>query len=109
VAKDRAAVAGLASGGGSDRLRQLDVSVLHGVVFERMLGLTGLDFFGYTRVDSEALEAVENGAPASFLMVPPTVEDMRQIALGGEKMPQKSTYYYPKLLSGLVFWSLKDF
>lgn len=109
VAQDRRSVAGLAGEGGSARLRELDVSVLHGVVFEKMLGLTGLDFFGYTRVDAEAIEAVESGAPASFLMVPPTVEDMRQIALGGEKMPQKSTYYYPKLLSGLVFWSLKDF
>jgi uncharacterized protein (DUF1015 family) len=42
-------------------------------------------------------------------MNPPTVEDMRLIALGGEKMPQKSTYYYPKILSGLVLWSLNDF
>jgi uncharacterized protein (DUF1015 family) len=43
------------------------------------------------------------------LMNPPTVDDMRTIALGGEKMPQKSTYYYPKILSGLVLWSLNDF
>ena len=45
----------------------------------------------------------------SFLMNPPSVEDMRTIALGGEKMPQKSTYYFPKILSGLVLWSLGDF
>ncbi len=42
-------------------------------------------------------------------MNPPTVDDMREIALGGEKMPQKSTYYYPKILSGLVLWSLNDY
>jgi len=96
-------------GPGSDLLKMLDVSVLHGFIFEKLLGLTGLDFFGYTRIEQEAVAAVGQGAPAAFLMNPPTVEDMRLIALGGEKMPQKSTYYYPKLLSGLVVWSLKDF
>lgn len=94
---------------GSDRLKGLDVSILHNVIFEQILGLTGLDFFSYTRVEKEALDAVEGGSPAAFLMNPPTVEDMRVIAEGGEVMPQKSTYYFPKLLSGLVMWSLKDF
>lgn len=96
-------------GEGSERLKLLDVTILHRVIFEKLLGLKGLDFFGYTRDAGEALAAVESGAGASFLMVPPSVEDMRQIALGGEKMPQKSTYYYPKLLSGLAMWSLNDF
>lgn len=94
---------------GSNRLKGLDVSILHNVIFEQILGLTGLDFFSYTRVEKEALDAVESGSPAAFLMNPPTVEDMRVIAEGGEVMPQKSTYYFPKLLSGLVMWSLKDF
>ncbi|MDI9637345.1 DUF1015 domain-containing protein [Kamptonema cortianum] len=94
---------------GSDELKRLDVSVLHGFIFEKLLGLTGHDFFSYTRIEEEALDAVEQGAPAAFLMNPPTVDDMRVIALGGDFMPQKSTYYYPKLLSGLVMWSLKDF
>lgn len=92
-----------------DRLKRLDVTILHDFVFAKLLGLTGHDFFAYTRDDSEAIKAVESGAPASFLMNPPTVEDMRLIALGGEKMPQKSTFYYPKILSGLVLWSLSDF
>lgn len=96
-------------GEGSDMLKLLDVSILHRVIFEKILGLSGLDFFSYTRDPDEALNAVMNGAGASFLMNPPTVEDMRVIALGGEKMPQKSTYYYPKILSGLVLWSLNDF
>lgn len=102
-------IASQIEGPGTQLLKELDVSVLHGFIFEKLLGLSGLDFFGYTRIEKEALDAVENGAPASFLMNPPTVEDMRLIALQGEKMPQKSTYYYPKLLSGLVLWSLKDF
>lgn len=95
--------------GGSAELRKLDVSVLHGFIFAKLLGLKGVDFFGYTRIEQEALDAVENGSPAAFLMNPPTVNDMRVIASAGDFMPQKSTYYYPKLLSGMVMWSLKDF
>jgi uncharacterized protein (DUF1015 family) len=94
---------------GSDRLKLLDVTILHELIFEKILDLHGLDFFTYTRDPEEALDAVNNGADAAFLMNPPTVEDMRIIALGGEKMPQKSTFYYPKILSGLVVWSLNDF
>lgn len=93
----------------SDALKSLDVTILHEVIFAKHLGLTGLDFFGYTRVEQEALDAVEQGSPASFLMNPPSVHDMRTVAVGGEKMPQKSTYYYPKILSGLVLWRLSDF
>jgi uncharacterized protein (DUF1015 family) len=95
--------------GASDLLRGLDVTILHETVFAATLGLTGHEFFGYTRDPEEAIAAVRQGAPASFLMNPPTVDDMRRIALGGEKMPQKSTYYYPKIISGLVLWSLNDF
>jgi uncharacterized protein (DUF1015 family) len=97
------------NGDGSLMLKSLDVTVLHSLIFEKILELKGLDRISYTRNEKEALDAVENGAAAAFLMNPPTVEDMRQIALGGEKMPQKSTFYYPKLLSGLVMWSLEDF
>jgi uncharacterized protein (DUF1015 family) len=93
----------------SDRLKMLDVTILHKVIFEQLLGLSGLEFFTYTRDPDEAIGAVRSGADAAFLMNPPTVEDMRLIALGQEKMPQKSTYYYPKLMSGLVMWSLADF
>ncbi len=109
VAKNPDALGESIEGPGSQLLKRLDVSILHGYVFGKLLGLTGHDFFSYTRIEQEALDAVENGAPAAFLMNPPTVEDMRRIAIGGDFMPQKSTYYYPKLLSGLVMWSLKDF
>lgn len=102
-------VVDLVAGDGSTALKSLDVTILHDVIFAQHLGLTGLDFFGYTRVEQEALDAVENGAFASFLMNPPSVHDMRVIANGGEKMPQKSTYYHPKITSGLAVWRLSDF
>ncbi len=102
-------IAQMSGEAGSRALRELDVSVLHRVIFEQLLGIQGLDSITYTRDPHEASRFVEEGAGAAFLMNPPTVEDMRTIALGGEKMPQKSTYYFPKILSGLVLWSLNDF
>ncbi|AIE85454.1 hypothetical protein OP10G_2086 [Fimbriimonas ginsengisoli Gsoil 348] len=107
--KDEATLMEGVSSEESDRLRGLDVTVLHSLIFERLLGLTGLDQISYTRDPMEAIRAADQGAAASFLMNAPTVDDMRAIALGGERMPQKSTYYFPKVLSGLVMWSLNDF
>ncbi|HMS56863.1 MAG TPA: DUF1015 domain-containing protein [Fimbriimonadaceae bacterium] len=99
----------LVKGEGSTKLRSLDVSILHSVILEEILQIKGLDLISYTRDPEEAVQSVNGGAAAAFLMSPPTVQDMREIATGGEKMPQKSTYYYPKILSGLVIWSLNDF
>lgn len=92
----------------SEKLKSLDVSVLHRVIFENLMNIQGLDSIAYTRDSEEAVQWANEGG-VSFLMNPPTVDDMKEIALGGEKMPQKSTYYYPKILSGLVIWSLNDF
>jgi uncharacterized protein (DUF1015 family) len=96
-------------GNASDLLKQLDVTILHDAILKDLFGIEGMDKVGYTRDAKEAIDAVENGPnTVAFLMNPPSVSDMRLIAMGGEKMPQKSTYYYPKLLSGLVFWSMTD-
>jgi len=95
--------------GYSDDLRRLDVTVLHTVILDQLLAIPGLDTIKYTRDSHEAIVWVNEGDKAAFLMNPPTVDDMRRIALAGEKMPQKSTYYFPKILSGLVLWSLNDF
>ncbi|MHB8637373.1 MAG: DUF1015 domain-containing protein [Fimbriimonadaceae bacterium] len=103
------ALASLIEGPGSRALKALDVSVLHSVILEKLVGLRGLDAISYTRDPDEAASAPDHGAAAAFLMVPPTVDDMRTISLAAEKMPQKSTYYFPKILSGLVLWSLNDF
>lgn len=95
-------------GDASKSLKSLDVTILHDIIFAKHLNLVGIDFFGYTRIEQEALEAVDSGVQ-SFLMNAPSVEDMKVVALGGEKMPQKSTYYFPKIISGLVIWRLEDF
>jgi uncharacterized protein (DUF1015 family) len=108
-AHDQSTVKNLVGDDGSEALLALDVSVLHRVILETILEVKGLGDIQYTRDAGEAEAWVDSGAAVGFLMNPPTVDDMRTIALAGEKMPQKSTYYYPKIYSGLVLWSLNDF
>jgi uncharacterized protein (DUF1015 family) len=109
TSRDDRALVGLVGGDASEALKSLDVSILHNVILERVLGVEGLDDISYTRDYMEAIKWADEGAAVAFLMTPPTVDDMKEIALNGEKMPQKSTYYFPKILSGLVIWSLNDF
>ena len=93
---------------GSDGLKRLDVSVLHSLILDRILGIGAQQMtsqlnLNYTRGIAEAMGAVDRGeAQALFVMNPTKVEEVRVIAGTGEKMPQKSTYFYPKLLSGLL-------
>lgn len=57
----------------------------------------------YTRSLQEALDSVRNGeSQCAFLLNPTRVTEIRDVAAAGEKMPQKSTYFYPKLITGLV-------
>jgi len=90
-------------------LRDLDVTLLHRVILEMTLGVPPTANLSYTRDAAEAIRAADQGAGAAFLMNAPSVDDMKGIALAGGRMPHKSTYYFPKILSGLVFWSLNDF
>lgn len=92
----------------SDALRKLDVSVLQKLVFERVMGIDAESVangtnISYTRDIGEAVAAVDNGeANCCFLLNPTRVEEIAEVARAGEKMPQKSTYFYPKLITGLV-------
>ena len=64
----------------------------------------GLEDVTYTPRTEEAVALVDSGhAEAAFLLRPPTIEQVEAVALAGETMPQKSTYFYPKLFSGLLF------
>jgi uncharacterized protein (DUF1015 family) len=57
----------------------------------------------YTASANDAVGRLGGGADAVFLMRPTPVEQVRAVAAAGETMPPKSTYFYPKLLTGLVF------
>lgn len=98
----------------SDAYCGLDVSVLHSLVLERIFGIDKENMadqknLSYTRSRSEALEAVDvYGADCSFILNPTKVSEIRGVALASEKMPQKSTYFYPKLITGLVMNKFSD-
>ncbi len=88
--------------------RNLDVSILHELVLHRILGIPRdrlLDHVKYLREASEGVRLVnEGGRQLAFLLNGTRVEQVRRICLEGEHMPQKSTDFYPKLLTGLVFY-----
>ncbi len=94
------------------RQRQLDVAQLHGLVLEQLLELSQESIrdqrnLRYLRDAAEGMEQVaQGGAQIAFLMNPVTMQELREIAFNGEVMPQKSTDFYPKLLSGLAIYAL---
>jgi hypothetical protein len=96
----------------SPRQHELDVTQLHKVVLERLLGLSeetirAGSHVRYVREAEEALRQVGSGnGDVAFLIKPVTLEQMKDISLNLEVMPQKSTDFYPKLLSGLAMYTL---
>ena len=89
---------------------QLDVAVLSHLVLGHLWGIPDSEWeavIRYTHSDSEALEhARAHPAAAVFLLKAPRVQILSEMGRAGELMPQKSTYFYPKLASGLVFHPL---
>lgn len=91
-----------------ESLQNLDVSVLHSLVLERVFGIDKENMAAqknltYIKVAEDAIEAVDNGqANCCFLLNSTRVSEIRDVSLAGGKMPQKSTYFYPKLTTGLV-------
>jgi len=94
---------------GSRELKNLDVSILQHIIFKK-LNIKDKDVV-YIKDEDLAINMInDNKAEAVFLLNPVKIEQLRAIAGGGEKMPPKSTYFYPKVLSGLAinkFDSLK--
>lgn len=94
--------------------RSLDVSVLHHAVLGTALGITpqGPEHeasLTYTEDATEALRQVETGRyPLAFLLNPTPIEQVLAVADAGERMPQKSTFFHPKLPAGLVMCSLNQ-
>ncbi|NLP26328.1 MAG: DUF1015 domain-containing protein [Clostridiales bacterium] len=92
----------------SDSYCGLDVSVLHTLVLEKIFGIDKENMANqvnltYTKIIDEAISSVDSGeANCSFILNPTKVSEIRDVALAREKMPQKSTYFYPKTITGLV-------
>ncbi len=102
----------LVPGPGSDALKGLAVTVLQRLILEKELGIDAAalaagEHVAYTRDPVEAQARVQNGEfQAAFLLGRPTVDEMRAVSLAGDVMPQKSTFFFPKLLSGLIMRDL---
>lgn len=96
----------------SDASRRLDVMVLHKLILERVLGIGERELAGETNIEyikdfgaavDEAIAAVDKGRKqAVFFMNPTRAEQVKQVAAANEKMPQKSTFFFPKIFSGLT-------
>jgi uncharacterized protein (DUF1015 family) len=88
---------------GSRDYKHLDATILKAFVFDR-LGIKSEDIM-YTKSLDETMSKVKSKeAEASFIMNPVKVSQLKAIALHGEKMPPKTTYFYPKVLSGLAVY-----
>ncbi|MBN1872358.1 MAG: DUF1015 domain-containing protein [Candidatus Omnitrophica bacterium] len=87
--------------------KRLNVTVLHFLIFDHILNiernLSNDKNIIYTREEDYAIKLVESGeCEAAFFQLPTKVIEVRNIARSGDRMPHKSTYFYPKLLTGLV-------
>jgi uncharacterized protein (DUF1015 family) len=95
-----------------ERQRQLDLSLLHSILLDRLLGLDAEKVreqtnLRYLRDAAEAVDQVRRSeADVAFLTNPVTMEQLREVAFAGDVMPQKSTDFFPKLLSGLAIYAL---
>jgi uncharacterized protein (DUF1015 family) len=92
----------------SDAYRRLDAAILEAVVLRGALGMTEEDVeakrgIAYTASAEAAIASLDGDGTAVFLMRPTPVEQVRAVAAAGETMPPKSTYFFPKLLTGIVF------
>lgn len=97
----------------SAAVRGLDLAILHNAILEDRLAIDPAsiatdDALAYTRSEANAIRAVASGeAKAAILVRPTRLEQLAAVASAGDVMPQKSTYFYPKLLTGLVFYPLE--
>ena len=106
-------IADAALGGKPSSYRRLDTAILEAIVLKGALGMTEddishLDGLAYSKSFDDAFNAVESGrADAGFFMRATPVEQVQEVAETGESMPPKSTYFFPKVPTGLVFSSLE--
>jgi uncharacterized protein (DUF1015 family) len=94
--------------GSSSAYRALDAAILEAVVFKHLLGMTEDDIaakrgLAYTPHREKAIEMLDSGdADVAFMLRPTPVEAVKAVAAAGETMPPKSTYFFPKLLTGVA-------
>ncbi|OHB40197.1 MAG: hypothetical protein A2Y11_01235 [Planctomycetes bacterium GWC2_39_26] len=92
--------------------KHLDTGILHGMIINKILGINSMDvtlknYVKYVKEESEAVSLVRSGHyQLAFFLKPTLIEQVREIAMSRKVMPPKSTYFYPKLITGIVINSL---
>jgi uncharacterized protein (DUF1015 family) len=106
--KDQA-IADAALADHAEPYRRLDTAVLEALILKGTLGMSDEDIdelngLGYARDFDQALELIEDASyDAAFFMAPTPIERVHEVAAAGESMPPKSTYFVPKVGTGLLF------
>lgn len=113
VPRDASKLAGLMPAEKSREWQRLDVSILHWIVLRNLLGIDApqkeSERLEYTRDELEAMAKVDSGKyHLAFFMNPIPISSVLAVADAGDRMPPKSTYFYPKLPTGLVMNPLWD-
>ena len=92
--------------------KHLDTGILHGMIINKILGINFADltlknYVKYVKEESEAVSLVRSGEyQLAFFLKPTLIEQVREIATARKVMPPKSTYFYPKIITGIVINSL---
>ncbi len=113
IAISKAAMASKALAGLSKAQRGLDVTLLHRLILEPMLRITkerAEHDLVFTAKAEEGVKRLRSGSSgAVFFLNPTRIQQLRDVAGAGERMPQKSTFFYPKLVTGITFNDLSEF
>ncbi len=108
VLKDERVMDEIAQPGWSRDYRRLDVTILHTLLIQQVFDFRGV--IGYQRYPERVFENVDTGKfDLGVLMNPTKPQEVIKVAMNGEKMPQKSTDFYPKLVTGLVSMDISPF
>ncbi|MEP4136763.1 MAG: DUF1015 domain-containing protein, partial [Cyclobacteriaceae bacterium] len=98
----------------SNKIKELDLTIMHYFVFEKILGIKGKDQtksrkITFERNFTECIKKVITGS-AQFALITNdiSIEQVKETCYSGYTMPQKSTYFYPKVISGFVFSSINQ-
>ncbi len=97
-----------------DAIKRLDLTVMHHFVIEKVLGIPGKDQrqsenIDYDRSFSDCLTKVMQGdSQLAIITQEVSIEDVKRVSASGYTMPQKSTYFYPKVICGFLFSSIKE-
>jgi len=93
----------------SNARREIDAVILHSVIIEKILGVTDVnENVAFIKDRNEVVKLVHSGEyQLALFLNPPTVNELINVANNNERMPQKSTYFYPKPLSGLVMYKVE--